>query len=83
MTEQLTADQIEKQYSRCLVSVNIINKILNGDADNILTDPKEREYVISINIKYLENKRQSDFWTNEDMTPIDEAIASGNAAIVR
>lgn len=32
-------------------------------------------------IKHLEGMRQAPFWTDEDMAPIDAAIAAGNAAL--
>ena len=33
--------------------------------------------------KHLEGMRQADFWTTEDMAPIDAAIVSGNSAIAQ
>jgi hypothetical protein len=36
--------------------------------------------VIQRNVQHLEGMRRAEFWTDEDMAPIDAAIAAGNAA---
>jgi hypothetical protein len=76
MTDDLTPEQIAKHYSACLDSVWVINDAI-ANPDRYTTD----DTVIERNVQHLEGMRQADFWTDEDMTPVDEAIAAGNAAL--
>ena len=75
MVEQ-TPEQIAKHYSACLVSVWMI--------DDAIANPERYagdDTVIQRNVFHLEVMRQASFWTDEDMAPIDAAIAAGNAAM--
>ena len=76
MTDELTPERIAKHYSACLDSVWVINDAI-ANPDRYPGD----DTVIERNVQHLEGMRRADFWTTEDMTPIDEAIAAGNAAI--
>jgi len=76
MTDDLTPEQIAKHYSACLDSVWVINDAI-ANPDRYTTD----DTVIERNVQHLEGMRKADFWTDEDMNPIDEAIAAGNAAL--
>jgi len=76
MTDDLTPEQIAKHYSACLDSVWVINDAI-ANPDRYETDGT----VIERNVQHLGGMRKADFWTDEDMTPIDEAIAAGNAAL--
>jgi hypothetical protein len=76
MTDDLTPERIAKHYSACLDSVWVINDAI-ANPDRYETD----DTVIERNVQHLEGMRQADFWTDEDMGPIDEAIAAGNAAL--
>lgn len=78
MNDQLTPERIAKHYSACLDSVWVINEVLANT--NKYT---EDSTLIERNVQHLEAMRQVDFWTNEDMSPIDEAIAAGNTVLVR
>lgn len=73
--EELTPEQIAKHYSACLDSVWVIEDAIANPARYTGDDT-----VIDRNVKHLEGMRQAPFWTDEDMTPIDAAIAAGNAA---
>jgi hypothetical protein len=75
MGDQLTPERIAKHYFACLDSVWLINDAI-ANPDRYTGD----DTVIQRNVQHLECMRQADFWTDEDMTPIDAAIAAGNAA---
>jgi hypothetical protein len=76
MTDDLTPERIAKHYSACLDSVRVINDAI-ANPDRYTGD----DTVIERNVQHLEGMRKADFWTDEDMTPIDEAIAAGNDAL--
>jgi len=76
MDDQLTPERIAKHYSACLDSVWVVNDAI-ANPDKYTGD----DTVIDRNIQHLEGMRNADFWTDEDMTPIDEAINAGKAAI--
>jgi hypothetical protein len=70
--ENQTPEQIAQHYKAMLDSVWLINAIIageqNGDKD-----------TVDRNVKHLELMVDKDFWTTEDMTPVNAAIESGNA----
>jgi len=72
----LTPEQIASHYSACLDSVWLINDVLSYPSKYVDDDT-----VIQRNVQHLEGMRQADFWGDEDMTPNDDAIAVGNAAL--
>ena len=78
----LTEDQIARKYGQCIKSVEMIHHLVNN-VDNIvhLVGQEQVDFAVARNIEYLEGMRQADFWTDEDMAPIDAAIAAGNAAL--
>ena len=78
----LTEDQIARKYGQCIKSVEMINHLVNN-VDNIvhLVGQEQVDFAVARNVEYLEGMRQADFWTDEDMAPIDAAIAAGNAAL--
>ena len=77
MEDQLTPERIAKHYSACLDSVWVVNDAI-ANPDRYTGD----DTVIERNVQHLEGMCQADFWTDEDMAPIDAAIAAGNAALV-
>ena len=78
----LTEDQIARKYGQCIKSVEMIHHLVNN-VDNIvhLVGQEQVDFAVARNIEYLEGMRQADFWTDEDMAPIDAAIAAGNTAL--
>jgi len=76
MEDELTPERIAKHYSACLDSVWVVNDAI-ANPDKYTGD----DTVIDRNVQHLEGMRKADFWTDEDMTPIDEAITAGKAAI--
>ena len=69
-------ERIAEAYKAMLDVVWVINDAI-ANPDKYTGD----ETVIQRNVQHLEGMRNADFWTDEDMTPIDAAIAAGNAAI--
>jgi hypothetical protein len=76
MTQEQTPEEIAQHYNACLDSVWIINRAIANPAQ-YTSDPT----VIERNVKHLETMRLQTYWTTEDMTPIDDAIAAGLAAM--
>jgi hypothetical protein len=70
-----TAEQIAQHYSAALDSVNLINDLVAK------TEPltEEENDCISRNVKHLEIMVAKDFWTTEDMAPLNAAITAGIA----
>ena len=75
MEDELTPERIAKHYSACLDSVWVVNDAI-ANPDKYTGD----DTVIDRNVQHLEGMRKANFWTDEDMTPIDEAITAGKAA---
>ena len=75
MEDELTPERIAKHYSACLDSVWVVNDAI-ANPDKYTGD----DTVIDRNVQHLEGMRKADFWAEEDMTPIDEAITAGKAA---
>ena len=75
MTDTPTTEQISKHYSACMDSVNLINDVIAAP-DDYTND----ETVLQRNVDHLEIMVLKDYWTTEDMSPLNAAIAAGNAA---
>ena len=67
-----TPEQIAQHYSAMGDSVWLINAIIAGE------QPDDRD-TVERNVAHLELMSAKDFWTNEDMTAVDAAIAAGKA----
>ena len=67
MTEQ---EQIAKHYAACMDSVNLIN---SEKPEN--TTDEEWEATLERNREHLTIMLAKDFWTDEDLTPLQEAVA--------
>ena len=70
MTEQLTPEQIAKHYSAAMDSVNLINA---GKP----TDMTAEDWTdcLSRNKEHLVIMLAKDFWTTEDLSPLQAASA--------
>jgi len=75
-TDVPTAEGRSRQYSAALDSVDLID---NGKP----AESTEEEWIESVkrNVEHLEIMVAKDFWVNEDMKPLNDAIAAGNAII--
>jgi hypothetical protein len=68
--EQPTAEQIAKHYSAALDSVNLIN---GGKPEN--TSDEDWADTIARNKEHLNIMLAKDFWTTEDLAPLQAAAA--------
>ena len=68
MNELTTQEQIQKHYAACMDSVNLING----------NKPEGMEYAewadtVARNKEHLKIMLSKDFWTTENLTPLQEA----------
>ena len=68
MEIEITSEQIAKHYSACMDSVNLIN----GGKPEIMSDADWAD-CLSRNKEHLKIMLAKDFWTNEDLTPLQQA----------
>ena len=71
MEDQITAEQIAQHYSAAMDSVNLINA---GQPEGM--DDADWADTVSRNVQHLEIMVAKDFWTDEDLTPLNDAIAA-------
>jgi hypothetical protein len=69
-----TLEQIAQHYSAMLDSVNLIN----GGKPEWMSDTDWAD-CLRRNVEHLELMVAKYFWTNEDMAPVNAAIAAGKA----
>jgi len=76
--DELTAEQIAQHYTAMGHSVDLINAIIAGEAmaDD---DAADKQDCVNRNVEHLEIMVAKDFWTDEDMTAANAAIAAGQA----
>jgi len=70
MIIETTPEQIAKNYSAAMDSVNLINA---GQPES--TTDEDWADTVSRNVEHLQIMLAKDFWTTEDLTPIQAAIA--------
>ena len=70
INETLTPEQIAKHYSAAMDSVNLIN---NGKPEGM--SDAEWTACLSRNKEHLKIMIAKDFWTTEDLTPLQQAAA--------
>jgi hypothetical protein len=73
--EEVTAEEIAQHYSAAMDSVNLINAVVAAPDDYA-----DDETVLPRNVEHLKIMLAKDYWTTEDMTPFNDAIAAGEAA---
>jgi len=69
--EQITTEQIAKHYSAAMDSVNIIN----GTKPELMTDVEWAD-CLSRNKEHLKIMLAKDFWTTENLTPLQQAAGA-------
>lgn len=76
--DELTAEQIAQHYTAMGHSVDLINAIIAGEA---MTGDgaADKQGCVNRNVEHLEIMVAKDFWTDEDMTAANAAIAAGQA----
>ena len=75
MTDEITIEQIAQHYTAMGDSVDLINA---GQPEG-MTD-EEWADCLSRNVEHLKLMVAKDFWTTEDMTAVNAAIAAGDVA---
>lgn len=73
MPDAPSAEQIAQHYSAAMDSVNLINDLMGQDSRTA-----EEQDTVSRNVEHLEIMVAKDFWTTEDMTPLNNAITAGS-----
>jgi hypothetical protein len=68
MSEEITAEEIARHYSAAMDSVNLINA---GQQEGM--DDDEWADTLSRNKEHLNIMLAKDFWTNEDLAPLQAA----------
>ena len=78
--ENPTTEQIAQHYSAMGDSVWLVSAIIAGEqmADASEQDKKD---TVERNVAHLELMLAKDFWTTEDMTAVEAAIAAGKAYV--
>jgi hypothetical protein len=69
--EDLTSEQIAQHYSAAMDSVALLNA---GQPEGM--DDADWADTVSRNVGHLEIMVAKDFWTDEDLTPLNDAIAA-------
>lgn len=70
--ETQTSEQIAQHYSAMGDSVWLINAVIAGETQG-------DKATVERNVAHLELMLAKDFWTTEDMTAVNAAIAAGKA----
>lgn len=76
MSETLTATEIAQNYSAAGDSVTLINELVA-----ITTLTTEQVDTVSRNVEHLELMVAKDYWTSEDLAPLNAAVTAGKAKI--
>jgi len=70
MSDEITKEEIAQHYTAMGHSVDLLNAGKPSDMEDAdWTDMK------SSNVEHLELMKAKDFWTSEDMSAVDKAIA--------
>ena len=78
--ENQTPEQIAQHYKAMGDSVWLINAIIAGETMSEESEANKKA-TVERNVAHLELMKAKDFWTTEDMTAVDAAIAAGKAYV--
>lgn len=73
MSDTLSAEEIAQHYSAAMDSVNLINALMAQDSRTT-----EEQGKVDRNVEHLQIMVNKDFWTTEDLTPLNNAITAGS-----
>jgi len=76
--EVKTAEEIAQDYTAMGHSVELINGVIDGSKMDE-EEAKDKQDCVNRNVEHLEIMVAKDYWTDEDMTEVNAAIASGKA----
>ena len=68
-----TPEEIAQHYSAAMDSVNLINTLMAQDSRTT-----EEQDTVDRNVDHLKIMVAKDFWTTEDMAPLNNAITAGS-----
>lgn len=68
----ITEDEVQQSYNAAMDSVNLLN---TGKPDEM--DQDEWDDAVARNVEHLKIMVAKDYWTTQDLTPLNEAIAGG------
>jgi len=71
----MNTQEITQAYKAALDSVALVNDMIAAGK----TSDQEDKDTIARNVEHLKIMVAKDFWTTEDLTPLDTAIAAGGA----
>jgi hypothetical protein len=71
-----TPEQIAQHYKAMLDSVWLINAVIAGEQMAEETQEAKNDSV-DRNVTHLEIMLEKDFWTTQDMAPVNAAISAG------
>ena len=71
--ETLTTEQIAQNYTAALDSVTVITELMALD-----TRDAEQTATVARNVEHLELMVTKDYWTTEDLAPLNAAITAGS-----
>ena len=78
--ENQTPEQIAQHYKAMGDSVWLINAVIAGETMSEESEVNKKA-TVERNVAHLELMKAKDFWTTEDMTAVDAAIAAGKAYV--
>ena len=73
MSDTLTAEEIAGHYSAAMDSVNLINALMAKDSRTT-----EEQDTVARNVEHLQLMVGKDYWTTEDLAPLNAAITAGS-----
>ena len=72
--ETLTAEQIQAHYDAALDSVTLITDLMALDSRD-----DEQTATVARNVEHLQIMVAKDYWTSQDMAPLNAAITAGQS----
>ena len=69
----LTPAEIEQHYAAAMESVSLVNDLMAQDSRTA-----EEQDTVSRNVEHLQIMVAKDYWTTEDLTPLNDAITAGS-----
>lgn len=72
--ETLTTEQIAQNYSAALDSVTLITELMA-----LSSRDAEQAATVARNVEHLELTVAKDYWTSEDLAPLNAAVTAGKA----
>ena len=70
MDDIITEDEVQQHYKAAMDSVNLLNA---GKPDEM--DQADWDDTVARNVAHLKIMVAKDYWTTQDLTPLNDAIA--------